>query len=725
MSCSGIRASRASAVKRTLVGKSMSLPVYVINLDTRQERWATLAHSAERYAPNFDLRRVSAIDGNAPGWRGADLNTFAHRCGRRMLPGEYGCYFSHLKALETFVADGAPFALILEDDVVFDEKSVSRISAILEAMPDFETVRIVNHRSSLLIELGQTSRGDRVGRTLHGPQGSAAAYLVSRHGAKKLLASLKTMSLPWDVALERFWDHGASTFSTKTNLLQFSEHVSNSSIASGGYARGRFPWYRRLRAALFRTTDYTRRVYHVLKRPSQRFAGAGNGFATALPLWTEILAALAVLVLVSAVWVETDAYRFAALALTVPALIHYFRFDVWSYHARPYIGPMGILCLVWGAYVALRFAYSYLLYPEQGAGSSEGIYLFTLLYPALGAAFLLYVKRPFIIATVFMLLSLAALTLGIDYWPGSDERALALLQNNPIHASVGAGFIALCAVPYLVHVLKRPHLNGVMRFALIMLAGCTFLITLLAIYSLWSKGVWLALAIALPFLTFLIITTDSGRWGRPIALAAVLVVIVGTATNFGMLRTVAGPTVETSVTLVQDVLRGDGFRASLDRLIADPSTPESEHIRMMLWANALDIWSQRPIFGAGISWMHEWQYRRYQETDFNLLHNGYLELAVRYGVVGLAFYLSLFVWTVIKAHRAAQAGLIDMVAFQTYAALLIFFAITLLTNSNIRLAIGESFMWVGAGFGFYCHYLLQRQMPPLPDRWDAAHNRLP
>ena len=138
-----------------------------------------------------------------------------------MLPGEYGCYFSHLKALETFVADGAPFALILEDDVVFDEKSASRISALLEAMPDFETVRIVNHRSSLLIELGQTSRGDRVGRTLHGPQGSAAAYLVSRHGAKKLLASLKTMSLPWDVALERFWDHGASTFSTKTNLLQF------------------------------------------------------------------------------------------------------------------------------------------------------------------------------------------------------------------------------------------------------------------------------------------------------------------------------------------------------------------------------------------------------------------------------------------------------------------------------------------------------------------------
>ena len=690
-------------------GNRMSLPVYVINLDFRPERWETLAQSAERHAPDFELKRVSAINGQEMERLGADVNTFARRCGRRMLPGEYGCYYSHVKALETFLADGAPYGLILEDDVAFKEDSALRIRAILEAMPDFETIKIVNHRSAWLIELGKTSRGDRVGRTLHGPQGSAAAYLVSRHGAQKLLAGLSTMNLPWDVALERFWDHGTAVFTTKANLLSFSGHVSRSDIAKTGYAQARDPWFHRWGTALFRTADYVRRIHHVLKRPAQRFDGRTPTIS--LPLWAEILAALAILLMVSAVWVESDAYRFAALALTIPALFHYFRIDLWSYPARPYIGPMGVLCLIWGAYVALRFAYSHFLYPEHGTGSSEGIYLFTLLYPALGAAFLLYVRRTFIIATVFMVLSLAALTLGIDYWPGSDERALTLLQNNPIHASVGAGIIALCAVPYLVHVLKRPGLEGVKRLALIILAGSTFLVALMAVYSLWSKGVWLALAIALPLLALLIIATDSNRWSRPIALAALLVAIVGTATNFDLLRSVAGPTVETSVALVQDVVSGDGLRASLDTMIADPSTPHNERERMMLWANALDIWSRHPVFGAGIAWMHEWQERRYQETAFNLLHNGYLELAIRYGMVGLTFYLSLFVWSVIQARQAARLGLIDTAAFQTYASVLGFFAITLLTNSNIRLAIGESFMWVGAGFGFYCHYLLQRRAP--------------
>lgn len=689
----------------------MDLPVYVINLDFRRERWETLAESAALHAPGFDLRRISAIEGKAPEWAdrpGADEKLFARRCGRPMMPGEYGCYYSHLKALETFVADGVPYGLILEDDVVFDETSAARIQAVLDAMPDFGVIKIVNHRSSMLTELGRTSAGDAVGRTLHGPQGSAAAYLVSRAGARKLLAELRTMSLPWDVALERFWHHDAPVFSTKANLLPFSGHVSASNIASEGYAKKKFPWYRRLGTALFRGADYASRVRHTLPHPAEKFAGPSHVSAPSLPLWAEIFTGLAILVMVSAVWVETDAYRFAALALTIPALIRYFRTDFWRYPDRPYIGPVGMLCLIWGAYVAIRFAYGYLLHPEQGTGSSEGIYLFTLLYPAMGVAFLLYGRRPFVIATVFMIVSLGALTLGIQYTFGSEERALTLLHYNPIHASVGAGFIALCAVPYLLHVLKRPGLGSLNRLALGLLAGATFLAALLAVYSLWSKGVWLAVVVALPLLALVIAVTDSGRWGKKIALAAMLAAMIGTAANFQMLRDVAGPTVETSVALVQDVLSGGSLRTSIDDIIAHPETPSSERERLMLWATALDIWERHPVFGAGIGWMHEWEDRRYQEATFNLLHNGYMEIVVRYGLVGLAFYLFLFLWASRRVWLAARAGLIGMTAFQTYAAVLVFFAMTLLSNSNIRLAIGESFMWVAAGYGFYCNYLLKR-----------------
>lgn len=688
----------------------MSLPVYVINLDFRRERWETLSESAARHAPRFALHRIEAINGKTlelAGFEGADQERFRQICGRPILPGEYGCYYSHIKALEQFVADGAPAGLILEDDVVFDQDSAARISALLEEIPEFSLIKIVNHRSSMLIELGETARGDTVGRTIHGPQGSAAAYLVSREAAQKLLDGLKAMILPWDVALERFWDHDASVLSTATNLLPFSDHVTNSNIAHEGYDSRKFPWYERLGTALFRTIDYSRRVHHVLKRPTETMVGPTQAFQ--LPVWAELSAGLAVLLLISAVWYESDVYRFAGLALTIPALVRYFRTDLWSYSGRPYIGVMGSLCLLWGAYVAVRFAYSYLVYPEYGQGSSEGIYMFTLLYPSLGVAFLLFVKRPFLLATLFMLISAVALSFGIDYGVDDATRALTLLQNNPIHASVGAGFIALLAVPYLIHVIRRPGLDRVKRAALMALASATFLVALLAIYNLWSKGVWLAMAVSLPLLAIIIVATDAGRWGRKIALAAILIAIAGTALNFDTLRIVAGPTIETAVALTRDVVDGVGLHASLDAMITAPSTEMAQQERMMLWANALNIWAERPLFGAGISWLHEWQNRQYQDTSFNLLHNGYLEVAVRYGLVGLAFYALLTAWTLRRSWQAARAGLIDMTAFQAYAAGLIFFAVTLLSNSNIRLAIGESFMWTGAGFGFYCHYLLQRR----------------
>lgn len=690
----------------------MNLPVYVINLDFRLERWEMVAESAALYAPHFDLQRISAIEGKAPEWAGrpgADEKKFANRCGRSMLPGEYGCYYSHLKALETFLAGNAPYGLILEDDVVFDENSATRIQAVLDAMPGFGVIKIVNHRNSMLIELGKTSAGDVIGRTLHGPQGSAAAYLVSREGAQGLLTKIRTMNLPWDVALERFWHHGVSVFSTKSNLLPFSEHSSTSNIASGGgYAGKKFPWYRRLGAAGFRTTDIVRRIRHTLPYPTEKFTG-NVPQAPTLPLWAEIFAGIAFLAMVSAVWIETDAYRYVALALTIPALWHYFRSDLWSYHDRPHIGLAGALCLIWGLHVALRFAYDYVFYPERGTGTSEGIYLFTLLYPSMGAAFLLYTRRPFMLATAFMTISLASLLLGINYTFGSTERALTLLHKNPIHASAGAGFIMLCTIPYLLHVLKRPGLAGITRLALGLLAGATFLAALQAAYSLQSNGVWLGLSVALPLTALLIMVTDSGRWGKWIALAAILIAMAGAAANFQMLRNIAEPTIETSVALVEAVFDRGSPRTAIDDLIARPSTPSSERERLMLWATVLDIWERHPVAGAGIGWMHEWKDRHYQETTFNLLHNGYMEIIVRYGMIGLAFYLYLFLWSGRRIWLAARAGLIDMTAFQAWTTVMIFFAVTLLSNSNNRLAIGESFMWVAAGYGFYCHFMLQQR----------------
>lgn len=686
-----------------------ALPVYVINLADDQARWEAILRSAKAHAPDFVLHRVEAVDGRKMGETrpGADLAAFLALQGRAMLPGEYGCYRSHLKALETFLASGAPHALILEDDVLFEPRSAARIQAVLEALPEAGVVKLVNHRTALLIGLGETAAGDRIGRTLHGPQGSAAAYLVSREGARRLLDELATMTRPWDVALERAWAHGTPVFSTARDVLGFSEHRQTSTVATDGYGEAKLPWYRRRGAAWVRFKDYLGRVVHGMGTPRQAMAGAPPP-PVPLPAFAEIAAGLALLAFVSAVWIESDAYRYAGLALVGAALFHYGRTDFWDYRARLRLGWPAFLCFGWAFYVAGRFAWSFFAHRAMGTGSSEGIYLFPLLYPTFGYALLVFVRRPFGLAAAFMAISAGVLAFGIDYRQGGAVRAVTLLHNNPIHASVAAGLILLCAPPFALAVLRRRDLGPRLRLGLGTLSAVTFLLGLLAIAMLWSKGVWLALAVALPVLAVTIVATEGGRRGRLLAVGAVMAAVAAGAVAFPMLQTVAGPTVETSLALLRDMAGGDGMGATLKALIADPATPPNDRERLMIWANALALWKEHPLAGAGIGWLYEWRSRPYQETQFTLLHNGFLEIAVRYGLVGLAFYALLFGWALRSVWRAARAGIIDMAAFQAYAATLAFFAVTLLSNSNNRLAIGESYLWLAASFGFFCFYRMQR-----------------
>ncbi|RUV36758.1 glycosyl transferase family 2, partial [Mesorhizobium sp. M7A.F.Ca.MR.228.00.0.0] len=123
----------------------------------------------------------------------------------------------------------------------------------------------------------------------------------------------------------------------------------------------------------------------------------------------------------------------------------------------------------------------------------------------------------------------------------------------------------------------------------------------------------------------------------------------------------------------------------------------------------INIWKRHPIFGASSSWLTEWQNRTYHPMIFNVFHNGYLEIAVRYGVVGLAFFAFLYTWSARQVLLAMRAKLVAPAAWSCYISTLVFFALTILTNSNNRLAMGEAFMWFAAAFGFYCFYVRQQK----------------
>jgi glycosyl transferase family 25 len=105
---------------------------------------------------------------------------------------------------------------------------------------------------------------DAYGRCLFGPLGSAACYAVNRSGAERLVKTLATMWLPWDVALERGWATGVATYTTREPLVAFSTHRASSTITAS-YAPTKLPTMQRRGAFSFRARDFLRRASYALE----------------------------------------------------------------------------------------------------------------------------------------------------------------------------------------------------------------------------------------------------------------------------------------------------------------------------------------------------------------------------------------------------------------------------------------------------------------------------
>lgn len=242
----------------------MNLPIYAINLDRSVQRWRLIAGSAE--AAGLNLIRVPAVDGRAvPEAARVDVSDagFRRLAGRIMRPGEYGCYQSHLQALDLVVASGAAAAVIAEDDVLFPSGFTARVAAILADFPRAEVVKLINHRVKGFRRHGVTRAGDEIGRCLHGPQGSAACYLVTASGAAKLARTMRPMQLPFDVELERGWRTGAAAYTVKTDIVSLGPLDVETEIGSrDDYRQTRLLGYQRLPTHFFRAKDYVSRMIY-------------------------------------------------------------------------------------------------------------------------------------------------------------------------------------------------------------------------------------------------------------------------------------------------------------------------------------------------------------------------------------------------------------------------------------------------------------------------------
>lgn len=251
-----------------MIQSKQPIQAFVINLARSTDRLERIAASVP--GSGVAIQRIGAIDGSqiVPERRAdLDLAKFRRWHGRTVLDGEYGCYRSHIIALSTMVQQDLPFAIIAEDDIAFTRNLDMRVRALMAARPDIELMKLVNHRVSGFVSHGRSVLGDEFGRCVHGPQGSAACYVVTRKGAAGLLKALAVMWLPYDIAFERGYSTGVSTYTTREPLVTFEGHRSQSTIATREqYRAAKLPKLMQISTACFRGWDYLRRTRYAMMK---------------------------------------------------------------------------------------------------------------------------------------------------------------------------------------------------------------------------------------------------------------------------------------------------------------------------------------------------------------------------------------------------------------------------------------------------------------------------
>ncbi len=164
------------------------LPAYVINLDRRPDRLASISENLERTGVAWE--RVRAIDGmDLRGTKWLDRASLA-------------CSLSHRKAMRMLLDSPHPAALILEDDAEAGEDIPKFLESVDWWPRDHGLLKLDSPAGPWL--LGPWCGGAPTGRALHEiPYWGilATGYLIHRDAAEAVLASPDCAFFPIDAVL--------------------------------------------------------------------------------------------------------------------------------------------------------------------------------------------------------------------------------------------------------------------------------------------------------------------------------------------------------------------------------------------------------------------------------------------------------------------------------------------------------------------------------------------
>jgi glycosyl transferase, family 25 len=166
----------------------------VLNMDRSAARLATI-HGYLK-AAGVEYQRFSAIDGSKldmadPAIKAMfDLDAWVRGHHRNPTNADVGCYLSHYRALEAFLAQDKAFGLIFEDDATIPADFIEKISYALDEAEAWDILKLhVRHPGPLVLR--HTYRDDVRLCSFLVRHAGGTAYIVTRAAAAKMLRHMK------------------------------------------------------------------------------------------------------------------------------------------------------------------------------------------------------------------------------------------------------------------------------------------------------------------------------------------------------------------------------------------------------------------------------------------------------------------------------------------------------------------------------------------------------
>lgn len=176
------------------------LKVFVISLQTSLDRRSRVTDMLKAIGLEFEF--FDAVDG-----RSLDHKTYvAPDAPWELLPGEVGCYLSHLGVWRKVVNERVEVSLVLEDDALFDASALLVIDACINSAQGWDAIRLSSIEKQVGLVVRNLVDDFKLILPTKSPSG-LAGYLIRHSGAERMLAAYSKILMPIDTAVDEYWRH--------------------------------------------------------------------------------------------------------------------------------------------------------------------------------------------------------------------------------------------------------------------------------------------------------------------------------------------------------------------------------------------------------------------------------------------------------------------------------------------------------------------------------------